>query len=175
MNIQAVTYPSPRPMAPRELTVITDEIIHHSAGSVHQTPLEIDEEHRGRGMAMIGYNFVIDRIGTVYNGRPLTFVPAAAYGRNLESVNICLLGNFEKDDPGYTGPPTPAQIQALKDLSIYLHHQLPTIVRTIGHKDVATQFYPNNPGDYATACPGSELYGLLGSVRQEISRSLARL
>lgn len=175
LEIQSVPYPKPGPMASRALPQITDEIIHHSAGSIFQTPLEIDEEHRERGMAMIGYNFLISRDGTVSTGRPLTYIPAAAYGRNTESVNICVIGNFEGGHPGYTGPPTPAQIKALTDLSIYLHHQLPSIVRTIGHKDVATLFYPANTLDYATACPGSELYGLLGSVRQKITQQLARL
>jgi N-acetylmuramoyl-L-alanine amidase len=154
---------------------MTDIIIHHSAGSPSQTPLDIDAEHRARGMDMIGYNCIIGPEGTVYSGRPLLFIPAAAYGRNAESINICVLGNFQSDDPGYTGVPTSAQIQSLTDLCVQLHHQHPYVVRTIGHRDVAPMFYPSNEGDYATACPGDKLYALLPTIKAAIQKAMASL
>lgn len=151
-------------MTARALSSITDLIIHHSAGSTQQTAIAIDREHRLIGDAMIGYNFVITPDGTVYDGRPLCFVPAAAYGRNLQSVNVCIVGNFQSDDRGYTGPPTSEQIASLKTLAAQLHTQIPSICRTIGHRDVAPLFYAGD-GDYATACPGDKLYALLADVR----------
>lgn len=175
MEIVQVNYPKPASMAARYPYMVTDAVIHHSGGNPAQTPLEIDSEHRARGMSMIGYNYLIDPNGVVYSGRPVEFIPAAAFGRNTESVNICVLGNFEKDDPGYTGFPTQKQTLALTDLLIYVHHQLPSIVRTIGHRDVATMFYPNNTADYSTLCPGSELYNQLGAVRTVVSRHLTAL
>jgi N-acetylmuramoyl-L-alanine amidase len=175
VNIVSVAYPTPGDMSPRQLVAITDEIIHHSAGNPNQTPLEIDAEHRARGMAMIGYNYVIAWDGTVYAGRPVGFVPAAAYGRNTESINICVLGNFQGDDPGYTGEPTKFQLGSLMNLSLYLHHQFPSIVRTIGHRDVATFFYPNNESNYSTACPGEDLYKQLGTVRAYVTEHLSKL
>lgn len=162
-------------MAGRQLTQITDAIIHHSAGPTMQTALEIDAEHRDRGMSMIGYNYIINALGEIYAGRPLEFVPSAAFGRNTESVNVCVLGNFELDDPGYTGLLNPSQLKALQDLLVYLHHQLPTIVRTIGHCDVATMFYPNDTANYSTACPGSKLYNLIPSIKKYISGHLSSL
>lgn len=168
MNIVQPKYPSPNGhMSIRLEREITDLIIHHTAGATTQTPLEIDAEHRARGMDMIGYNYVITPDGTVFSGRPDGFVPAAAYGRNSESVNVSVVGNFERDDIGYTGAPTPHQVRSLQELSVYLHAKYPSIVRTIGHRDVAPMFYPypNNQGDYSTACPGSELYALIPAVK----------
>jgi hypothetical protein len=168
MNITHVDYPAPAfAMSPRP-SAITDLIYHHEAGSLTETPLQIDMQHRGEGWAMIGYNYIIGTDGTVYDGRPLDVIPSAAYGRNSQSVNVSLVGNFELNDPGYTGPPTAAQIQACIDLGVYLHQQIPSIERTIGHRDVATLFYGGD-GNYATACPGSEFYKQLGTIKAAIA------
>jgi len=176
MQIIPVNYPEPQSqMTLRLIGQITDLIIHHSDGPTMQSPLDIDAEHRVRGMCMIGYNYIINGEGQVYAGRPLIYVPSAAYGRNPESVNVCVLGDFQSDDPGYTGVPTGAQIDALMALSIQLHHQYSTIVRTIGHCDVATMFYPNDTADYSTACPGDKLYLLLPTIKSAITKAMASL
>ena len=86
---------------------------------------------------MIGYDYLICPKGVVYEGRPNQYVPAASYGRNLESVNVSLIGNFEKGVGGYTGPPTDNQYSSLIDLAVWLHLRYPTITTTIGHRDVA--------------------------------------
>jgi len=169
MNIVHVDYPAPAfAMTPRAISQITDFIIHHEAGSLTETPLGIDAQHRAEGWAMIGYNYIIDTKGVVYDGRPLDVVPSAAYGRNTQSVNVSLVGNFEKGDPGFTGPPTDEQIASLEALGVYLHKTIPSIERTIGHRDVATLFYGGD-GDYATACPGSLLYAEIPLIRAKIA------
>lgn len=176
MQIVSVPYPEPQStMALRLIGSITDIIIHHSAGSPNQSVLNIDREHRARGMAMIGYNYLVMCDGTVCMGRPVQYIPAAAYGRNSESINVCVLGNFEEADPGYTGPPTKEQVASLEALLTLLHHQYPSVVRTIGHRDVATLFYPASCADYSTVCPGSKLYsalpGILASVRYTLLKT----
>ena len=166
MIIIHVDYGAPaHEMTPRELSQITDLIIHHSAGSLSETVHDIDSQHRAQGWSMIGYNFVITPDGQVYAGRDLHVVPSAAYGRNTQSVNVCLIGNFQQGDKGYTGPPTKAQLDSLKALSVSLHKSIPTINCTIAHGDVALKYYASNPGDYATACCGSELKAFLPELR----------
>jgi hypothetical protein len=147
-------------------------IVHHSAGALTQTPLEIDVEHRAEGWAEIGYNFVITPDGAVYTGRPLDVEPSAAYGDNMASVDICLIGNFQEDDSGHTGPPTSAQLDSLLALSIDLHRRYPSISRTIGHGDVVKMYYPDNPGPYATACPGTQLEAFLPDLRSKTAAAL---
>jgi hypothetical protein len=156
----------------RPISTITDFVIHHSAGSPDQTPLEIDAEHRARGMAFIAYNWVITKDGTIYQGRPIGWVSAAQYGRNSQGVAVCLTGNFASGDPGYTGDPTPEQIQNLNRLALSVHIHLTSIERTYGHGDIASLFYPNNPDPYATACPGDRLSSQIPSVRAYVTENL---
>lgn len=173
MLIQNVAYPPPASeMTPRSPASITDLIVHHSDGPATQTPLQIDAEHRAEGWAMIGYNYVIGPEGIVYKGRPDSVVPAAAYGDNAASVDVCLLGDFQPGTPGYSGPVPAIQLTALKELALWLHRQYPTIVRTIGHRDVAAM-HPDNPGAYSTACPGDTLYAALGAVREYVAAGMA--
>jgi N-acetylmuramoyl-L-alanine amidase len=166
MTIKFPDYPAPAfAMAPRAVTEITDLIIHHSDGSPFQSALDIDTEHRSEGWAMIGYNYIISGDGTISKGRPDNVVPSAAYGRNEQSVDVCLLGDFEPGTPG-ASPIVPILQQAsLKDLAVYLHNQYPTIVRTIGHRDVGPMFYPGDTGPYATACPGQILYDQIPALK----------
>lgn len=170
-DIISVDYPAAGAMTARGVRDITDLIIHHTAGAVTQTPLEIDQEHRNIGDAMIAYNRVITPDGKVYMGRPDNVVPAAAYGRNAESINVVLVGNFQSNDAGYTGPPTPQQLDALDALALLLHQQYPTIVRTIGHYEVATLFFKGD-SNYATACPGNRLINMLPDVRAFVAKHL---
>jgi N-acetylmuramoyl-L-alanine amidase len=166
-------YPAPGYMTPRDVKDITDLVIHHTGGPVTQTVEQIDAEHRAIGDAMIAYNWVIVPDGTVYVGRPAGFVPAAAYGRNTESLNVCLVGNFEKGDPGFTGPPANVQVESLIQLAIMIHQRFPHIVRTIGHNQVAGLFYGGSDY-YATKCPGSLLAAQLNHIRKEISTFLLK-
>ena len=166
MNIVSVNYPPPAfAMTPRDLSQISTLIIHHSDGSPDQTPLEVDAEHRAEGWAMIGYNFFIGGDGTVYQGRPTDVVPSAAYGYNTPSINVCLAGDFQPGTDGAQAAVPDAQLQALKDLCVELHQHYPGICRTIGHRDVATMFYPQNTGDYSTACPGDILEAQIAAVK----------
>lgn len=176
MIIKTPNYPPPNhPMMLRELSQISDLIIHHSDGPPDQSPLAIDQEHRNQGWSMIGYNFIIQDDGTVSAARPLQFVPSAAYGRNTQSVNVCLTGDFQPGTAGYQNAVPALQFQMLKDLCVYLHQRLPTIVRTIGHRDVASIFYPDDTGPYSTACPGQMLYNLIPSIKSYVKAKVHSL
>lgn len=173
MNIIQPNYPPPNGTPSyRDLSAVTDFIVHHEDGPWDETPLQVDAQHRSQGWDMIGYTFVIGKDGTVYQGRPMNMVPSAAYGRNTQSVDVSLTGDFQPGTEGYCGSPTPEQIQSLKDLAVYVHQQIPSIERTIGHRDVATLFYPKDTGDYSTACPGDTLYALLPEIRQYVAGKL---
>lgn len=166
--VKLIHYPSPaHTLIPRERTQITDLIVHHTAGALTQTPSDIDAEHRNTGDSMIAYHIIVTPDGSAYWGRPLDAVGAATYGRNTESVNVCLVGNFQTGDAGYTGPPTNAQLATLEKLVLDLHKMLPSIVRTIGHRDVATLFFGGD-GNYATACPGTDLYARIPEIKQRV-------
>jgi len=168
LNIQSVAYPTPGYMPTRTDSSITDLIIHHTAGSLSQSAIDIDKEHRAIGDAMIAYNWVITSDGQAFVGRPIEYISAATFGRNTQSVSVVVVGNFQSNDPGYNGSPLPLELQALRELCLYAHVTIPTIVRTIGHRDVAPLFYPDNKGDYSTACPGDTLYAYIPAIKDFI-------
>ncbi|MDZ7757013.1 N-acetylmuramoyl-L-alanine amidase [Rhodohalobacter sp.] len=127
------------------------------------------------GWLDIGYNFLIDHEGMIYQGRynpnlEETDVRGAHAGSaNSQSVGIALLGQFE---PG--AQPAPGQPQALA---------LDALVKTIGwrftQKGIDSQSSGFIAGNYlpvisghrdvsATACPGENLYQLLPDIRSEV-------
>ena len=174
MNLLEPDYPAPsKPFMPRMVTDITQRVIHHSAGPITQTPLEIDafERQRADHFIYIPYCYVIGPTGSdytkpvLYRGRPYMVVEGATFGEHLQSLSVCVLGNFERGDAGYTGPPT----QELKDLlvqwGVYTQTICPAISRTIGHKDTALE------QGYDDQCPGSDLIVFLPELRQRIAQA----
>lgn len=172
MRIQYPDYPAPAfAMTPRPNPQPQYLIWHHSDGSPSQTPLEIDAEHRAENppFAMVGYSYMVGPNGEVWKGRPDDVVPAAAEGENVNSIDVCLLGDFQPDTEGFA-PPTPEQLQSAKDLAVLIHRQYPSIVRMIGHRDVAA--IVGNPDD-ATACPGDVLEELIFGFHTYVLAQLA--
>ncbi len=47
----------------------------------------------------IGYHFIIDRRGELFIGREIDKIGAHVSGFNEDSIGICLLGNFDKENP----------------------------------------------------------------------------
>jgi N-acetylmuramoyl-L-alanine amidase len=171
LNIVQPNYAPPNGSpAYRELSQITGFVVHHEDGPWDETPLQVDAQHRAQGWCMIGYTWVIGKDGTVYQGRPMNMVPAAAEDYNTASVDVSLTGDFQPGTPGYDGSPTPEQLQSLKDLCVYAHQQIPSIERIIGHRDVAGM---ENDPSVATACPGQTLYDLLPEIRAYVAARLS--
>lgn len=93
-------------------------IIHHSASSRDYTTLSIiDSWHEARWSNFksslgyyVGYQYVIDGRGGVYNTRKENEIAAHTIGWNDKSVGICLTGNFE------TETPSSLQLEALDSL-----------------------------------------------------------
>jgi N-acetyl-anhydromuramyl-L-alanine amidase AmpD len=104
-----------------------------------------------RGFADIGYQFVIDAGGRVYEGRSLDVRGAHTGGHNTGTVGIVLLGNFEE------GVPAEAQLVSLERLSRHLADTY-GITHLAGHRD----FQPEE-----TVCPGHNLAILLPELAQE--------
>jgi hypothetical protein len=159
---------TPRPSPP------TDLIVHHSDGPQSQTPLAIDAEERAKGDVGMPYEYLIGPDGTVYTGRPVQFVSAASYGRNEQSIAICMIGAYHAGTPEYNGPPPAAQLDALLELLVWLHQQHPTIERMYAHGDIAAMFYPTDQGDYSTACCGSVLRAMLPGIFAKVRAALGK-
>ncbi len=87
-------------------------VIHHTASPteviragkwVPVNRVMVDEWHKNRGFAGIGYHFLVLKTGTVEVGRPLNIIGAHCYAsrRNIISIGIALVGNFELQQVPY--------------------------------------------------------------------------
>ncbi len=139
-----------------------------------------------RGWADIGYHFLIDQVGTLYEGRwsgtdgipahrPDGQVVTGAHvgGFNAGNIGVALLGDLR------TQPPTAAARRSLALVLLALTgaHQLNPLGRVayVNPASAARRDVPSIGGHrdwMATECPGGSLYAMLPGVRLDVSRSL---
>lgn len=138
----------PQPLA----ALLTTIIVHHSALPLRDGPYEIQQLHlKYQGFADIGYHFLIDAGGCLYEGRSLLVRGAHTGGFNTGTVGIVLMGNFE------TRRPPAAQLTTLKRLIICLKARY-ALTHLAGHRDF-------QPGE--TVCPGHHLAAILPDLATE--------
>ena len=151
------TTPDARRLAPLER--IRRITIHHQGNPSPFTSTDpmvvanelrnIQKDHiRRMGAGDIGYHFIIDPAGNIWEGRSLSNLGAHVRSGNDENLGIMLLGNFNIQDP------TPEQLETL---NVFLGQQMDTFGvapnYVFGHRDLA-----------ATECPGDRLYAKLRTL-----------
>ncbi|HEX4746054.1 MAG TPA: N-acetylmuramoyl-L-alanine amidase [Gaiellaceae bacterium] len=157
-------------------------VVHHTAGRNGYTRAEaaaivkgIQLFHvQGNGWNDIGYNFLVDRFGTIYEGRfggvDRNVVGAHAQGFNTGSVGIALLGTHEDSAPSAAAQEAIARLIAWR---LDLAHVDPTSFLTFlsGGSDrfptgipVLLNAVSGHRDTGFTACPGDALYARLGSI-----------
>ena len=133
--------------------VLTTIVVHHSALPLSDGPREIQGMHMTfKGYADIGYHFLIDEHGRLYEGRSLAVRGAHTGGHNTGTVGVVLLGNFQDAEP------TEEQLAALRRLCGWLIDAY-AITHLAGHRDF-------QPG--VTLCPGDKLEVLLPDLATEL-------
>ena len=163
--------------APRYASVLRFALVHHTAGSNSYRPEESAAIVRGielyhvkaNGWNDIGYNFLVDRYGQVFEGRgggmQRNVIGAHAAGFNTGSVGVAVLGTYSAKAPtreaedalgallawrldvGHVDPASSAMVSSGVS---------PAYLRAIsGHRDAGS-----------TACPGNALYARLGQLRE---------
>jgi hypothetical protein len=137
--------------------VLRTLVVHHSAMPPQAGPRQIQLHHvQERGFADIGYHFVIDPAGLVYEGRPLTVRGAHTAGHNTGTIGIALAGSFEVSDP------TRRQLDALERLGACLSERY-GVTHLTGH----AAFQPDG-----TACPGRRLAARLPALARALGLRL---
>ena len=159
--------------------------VHHTASGNDYTQAEapavmraIYAYHtRSLGWGDIGYNFLIDRFGTIYEGRyggvRKGVIGAQVLGFNRGSAGVSVIGNFAADAPPAEAL---ASLEKLLAWKLKLDHLQPTGTTRIrcdyGEKFAtgAQVTFPvvagHRQANY-TECPGNILYPLLSTVRLE--------
>jgi len=160
------------PMLPPKLITV-----HHSAmpppATTSGAAAQVRQIQRNQmthlGWGDIGYHFLIDRLGVVFEGRELRYQGAHA-GDNISNrgnIGICLLGNFQPGTGEPSQEPTRAQVVSLERLVSALCARYgipPSQIKT--HREV----HPKGPG--ATLCPGDRLVTVVRRMRTRLARSL---
>jgi hypothetical protein len=133
--------------------VFNTVVIHHSAMPPFEGPREIQYVHmHQRAFLDIGYHFVIDQKGRVYEGRSLSTHGAHVKNHNAGTLGIALMGNYELLEP------LPEQLEQLKRLIQSLMLKYP-LTHLAGHQD----FLPGH-----TLCPGKNLEPLLPVLASQL-------
>lgn len=125
-----------------------------------------------RGWGDIGYNFIIGPTGTVYEGRygGDKVVGAHAVWRNISSIGVSVMGNFEEETLSAT------QKSALAKALAYLSTKYsldPTGTTFFYGKQTPTIQGHRDSDEAATACPGKDIYNQLDSIRKLTKDSMS--
>lgn len=161
-------------------TVPTHIIVHHSAGFSSSTNFALvvayywDLHVNTNGWDDIGYNWLIDANGVVYEGRGAGVTGAHFSCLNSNTTGICLIGNFENTTPTVPAKNSLKNLAAweactwnidVADSSVHLPSQL--LLKNIsGHRDAnnATVGCPKG-----TLCPGVFLYAQFSTLRSDVA------
>ena len=144
--------------------------LHHSAGWAATTLEEgkaavksIQEFHQdGRGWSDIGYHFLVDMGGNIYQGRPETVLGAHVGGANTGNIGVCILGCYhppESSIPCYDEMTYNSE-QSLIQLYAWISDTYgvePKLLK--GHRDYFG----------TTSCPGTNVWSKLPELRSELS------
>ena len=102
-----------------------------------------------KGWGDIGYHYIIDRAGRVWEGRPSQYQGAHVRNNNPNNLGVMLLGNFDKQYP------STAQLAALQTtLTALRHHYNVPVSRIYTHRELTT-----------TRCPGKYLQPRIAALR----------
>jgi hypothetical protein len=163
-------------------------VVHHTAGRNAYTRAEapaivkaIQLYHvKGNGWNDIGYNFLVDRFGTVYEGRyggiDRNVIGAHAQGFNTGSTGVALLGSFETSAPSRAAEDALAGLLAWRLELAYVDSRAKLTVRSSGNP----RFAPNTPVPLRTVsghrdtgpteCPGDALASRLDAVADAVAK-----
>lgn len=119
----------------------TEFVVHHSETPTTATVKSIQAFHMGpqRGWSDIGYSFLVDDQGRIYEGRGWLIVGAHAKDHNTSGIGVCYLG--------YNAP-TAAAKRSIRELYDYACEKAGHKLLIRGHGQLSGN---------STDCPGSTL------------------
>jgi hypothetical protein len=163
----------------------TESLNSYSRSEAAAVVLGICRFHRnGNGWLDIGYNLLVDRFGTVYEGRAggveQPVIGAQAGGWNSVSTGIAMIGSYTRSRPPAAARAALAKVLAwklslagipaggtiVKESAGGAENRWPSgadvrLSRVAGHRDVDS-----------TDCPGGALYAWLPQLRAEVAAQL---
>jgi hypothetical protein len=177
---------------PDDAGAVRFAVIHHTAGSnaysQREAPAVVRSVHAYHttvlGWSDIGYNVLVDRYGTVYEGRAggmeRAIIGAHAQGFNTGSLGVSVLGTFT------ASPPPQAALDAVAEVVAWTFARnrvspAGSVLITSGGSStfpagtqvpMSTIFGHRDAG--RTDCPGDGLYSRLPALRTMVASRMAR-
>jgi uncharacterized protein with LGFP repeats len=161
---------------PKINPTIRAAIVHHTAGTNSYSSSQSASIIRGiyayhvksLGWCDIGYNFLVDRYGKIFEGRAGgTNVPvhgAHAGSWNTDTVGVSFMGNFETAEPPAVMLEAGAKVIAWK---LGGHYRDPLGTVTLAGKRINVI---SGHGDVmATACPGKNVRSKMAALRSNVA------
>jgi hypothetical protein len=162
-------------------------VVHHTAGTNTYTPAQasaivrgIEVYHvKGNGWNDIGYNFLVDRFGTVYEGRgggiEKNVIGAHSEGFNTGTFGVALIGNYGRATPPKVQQDALVNVLAWR-LDVAHVDPLSTVVYTSGGnakfksgKSVTLRAVAGHRDTGPSECPGNGAYVLLSGLAKRVS------
>lgn len=107
--------------------------------------------HRAKGWGDIGYHLIIDRAGTLWQGRSIRYQGAHVKNRNEGNIGVLVMGNFQIQQP------TKAQLATLSRVLTDLRAQ---------YRVAKSRIYSHREWKgSATSCPGDKLQVAFAKIR----------
>jgi uncharacterized protein with LGFP repeats len=166
--------------------------VHHTASGNNyrcaQAPSVIRSIYRyhvkSSGWRDIGYNFLIDKCGNIYEGRAggvaKPVMGAHTLGFNTNSMGIAVLGSFGTREPARRRGEAIAKLTAWKLGLFGANPKGKTYLKSGGGnlyrkgKNVRLNVISGHRDGFATECPGGRLYAKLGTARVTSARYQGR-
>lgn len=137
----------------RRITVHHDGMPPVSLSSMRQVGQRIEQIRQshvvGRGWADLGYHYVIDPSGRVWEGRNIRYQGAHVKDQNENNLGILVMGNFDQQSP---------TAAALTSLDSFLASQMQQYRISLGNVRTHRERAP-------TACPGRNLQAYMIRTR----------
>ncbi len=174
-----------RRSGPSYNATIKEGFVHHTAGTNGYTDADVPKiirgiyafHVRGNGWSDIGYNFLVDRFGRLWEGRyggiDRAVIGAHTGGFNVDSFAVSAIGNYD------TTVPAPEMLDAIARLMAWklaANHRDPngsTVLTSQGGS--FTRYRSGTQVTFATiaahrdagqtSCPGNNLYAALPTIR----------
>ncbi|WP_245225688.1 N-acetylmuramoyl-L-alanine amidase [Streptomyces smyrnaeus] len=165
--------------------------VHHTAMTNHykcgQAPSIIRAMYRYHVKSSkwrdIGYNFLVDKCGTIYEGRAggvaKPVMGAHTYGFNTNTTGIAVLGSYDKTEPSKRAVDAIARLTGWKLGLFGVDPAGKTWLKSGGGKfkkgrKIRFHTVSGHKDGYVTECPGARLYGKLGEIRTAAARLQGR-
>jgi hypothetical protein len=170
--------------APQYASALRNAIVHHTVNSNDYGPDDVPSLLRGiqayhmdaNGWGDIGYNFLVDRFGRIWEGRSggidRPVIGAHSGGFNTGSTGVAIIGDFRTAGPTNESLEATARVVGWKLANAGVDpmgHLTATSLSddNTAHPTGSTVYIPRVSGHrdtWATSCPGQVLYDLLPAI-----------